>query len=416
MKDNVSKPVVAVKPPLNKAEFIALMAALMAINALAIDIMLPALPAMGEALNVASSNKRQWVIGAYVLGFGITQLVVGPLSDRFGRKVPLLAGVALYIVAAFSAIEATSFETLLFMRFVQGVGASGTRVITMSVIRDLYQGSAMAEITSLVFMVFMVVPILAPNIGQLILLKGSWFYIFGFMGALASVLLVWAILRLPETLHPEYRRPFSFSAVTQGFGVVFGNRVALFYGLTGMFVLGGLFGFITSAQQIYVDLYGLWALFPVAISSTAAVMSFSSFVNSKIVSRFGMRAVTSVALFAYVFFAVVLLIASGFGLPPLWLLFICITGIMCCFGWVGSNTNALSMEPLGEVAGTASSVFGFMQTAGSALLGSFIGQSFDGTVRPLAMGYLIFGLLALGCMWIASGGKLFGRDKYGSAP
>ncbi len=411
MKDNVSKPILAVKPLLGKTEFIALMAALMAINALAIDIMLPALPAMGAALNVASANQRQWVIGTYILGFGIAQLIVGPLSDRFGRKMPLLIGVGLYIVAAFSAIEATSFEMLLFMRFVQGIGASGTRVITVSIIRDLYQGDAMAEITSLVFMVFMVVPIVAPNVGQLILLKGSWFYIFGFMGALATVLLVWASLRLRETLHADYRRPFSLSAVTQGFAVVFGNRTALFYGLTAMFVLGGLFGFITSAQQIYVDLYGLGALFPVAFASTAAVMSLSSFINSKIVSRFGMRAVTSVALFAYVFFALVLLVASGFGLPPLWLLFICITGIMCCFGWVGSNTNALSMEPLSAVAGTASSVFGFMQTAGSALLGSFVGQSFDGTVRPLAIGYLVFGLCALGCMWIASDGKLFARSQ-----
>lgn len=348
------------------------------------------------------------MIGSYVFGFGLAQIIVGPLSDRFGRKAPLLIGILFYILAAFSAVGVESFQTLLIMRFVQGLGAAGTRVITVSIIRDLYQGNAMAEITSLVFMV---VPILAPNIGQLILLRGEWYYIFAFMGFIATLLWGWAYFRLRETLHPEYRRPFSLSAITQGFKLVFTNRAALFYGLAGMFVLGGLFGFITSAQQIYVDLYGLGVFFPLVFASTAAIMSLSSFINSRIVSRFGMLPVSSFAIIAYVTFALVLLLASQFGQPPFWLLFVCITGLMCCFGWAGSNTNALSMQPLGAVAGTAASVFGFMQTAGSALLGSFIGQSFDGTVRPLALGYVILGALALGCIYIASNGKLFANEK-----
>jgi DHA1 family bicyclomycin/chloramphenicol resistance-like MFS transporter len=240
---------------LSRTEFIALMAAMMALNALAIDVMLPALPYMGEALGVGSDNERQFVIGAYMLGFGLAQLAFGPLSDRFGRRAPLLIGLVVYVICAFAATFAPNFAALLALRFVQGLGAAGTRVIATSVVRDCFSGRQMAEVMSLTFMVFMAVPIIAPGIGQILLLSGPWQTIFLFMGGLATVFSLWAFFRLPETLDPENRRPLTAASVLQGFHIVFTNRSAIFYGLAGMFLFGALFGFISSSQQVYVDLW-----------------------------------------------------------------------------------------------------------------------------------------------------------------
>lgn len=396
---------------ISRVEFIALVAALMALNALAIDIMLPALPYMGEALGVANENERQFVIAAYMLGFGAAQLVFGPLSDRFGRRGPLLIGLAIYVACAFAAIFAPNFAVLLGLRFVQGLGAAGTRVIANSAVRDRFSGRAMAEVMSLIFMVFMAIPVLAPGIGQILLLTGPWHAIFIFMGGLATVFSLWAFLRLPETLDPAKRRPLTIAAVTEGFRLVFTNRMALSYGLAGMFLFGALFGFISTSQQIYVEIYGLGVYFPVAFAAVAVLMAISSFLNSRIVRRLGMRRLSHFAVLVIVGVSAIWLTLSLLGFMPLWLFFPLLATIMFMFGWAASNMNSLSMEPLGAVAGTASSVFGFIQTVGGALLGSFIGQQFDGTVVPVAAGYLVMGALALACILIAENGKLFGVGK-----
>lgn len=393
---------------LSRPEFIALMAALMALNALAIDVMLPALPYMGEALGIASENERQFVVSAYMLGMGIAQLAFGPLSDRFGRRAPLLIGIAVYIGAAFAAAFAPTFAILLALRFTQGVGAAGTRVIATSIVRDMYSGRAMAEVMSLTFMVFMAIPIVAPGIGQLLLLTGPWNYIFLFMAGLASIFGLWGFFRLPETLAIGNRRPLTFKAVTDGFRIVFTNRVAFSYGLAGMFLFAALFGFISSAQQVYVDIYGLGVYFPVAFAAMAALMAVSSFTNSRIVARFGMRRLSHLAMLVYTGVAAVWLTLSVLGFMPLWLFFPLLAIIMFSFGWAASNMNSLSMEPLGAVAGTASSVFGFIQTVGGALIGSFIGQQFNGTVVPVAAGYFTMGVLTLICVLVAENGRLFG--------
>jgi DHA1 family bicyclomycin/chloramphenicol resistance-like MFS transporter len=393
---------------LSRPEFIALMAALMALNALAIDVMLPALPYMGEALGIASENERQFVITAYMLGMGIAQLAFGPLSDRFGRRAPLFIGIAVYVAAAFSAAFAPSFAILLALRFTQGVGAAGTRVIATSIVRDMFSGRAMAEVMSLTFMVFMAIPIVAPGIGQLLLLTGPWQYIFLFMAGLATIFGLWGFFRLPETLAIGNRRPLTFTAVTDGFRIVFTNRVAFSNGLAGMFLFAALFGFISSAQQVYVDIYGLGVYFPVAFAAMAALMSVSSFTNSRIVARFGMRRLSHLAMLVYTGVAAIWLGLSIAGFMPLWLFFPLLAIIMFAFGWAASNMNSLSMEPLGAVAGTASSVFGFIQTVGGALIGSFIGQQFNGTVVPVAAGYLTMGVLTLICVLVAENGRLFG--------
>ncbi len=399
---------------LSRPEFIALVAALMALNALAIDVMLPALPYMGQALGISSENERQFVISSYMLGMGIAVLGFGPLTDRFGRRAPLLVGIGLYIIAALAAVFAPNFAILLALRFIQGMGAASVRVIATAVVRDRYSGREMAEVMSLTFMVFMAIPIVAPGIGQVILLVGDWHNIFIFMGLLAAAFWLWTFFRLPETLPIDQRRPLSFGAVVKGFVIVFTNRVAFAYGLAGTFLFGALFGFISSSQQIYVDIYGLGVYFPVAFAAMAGLMAVSSFTNSRIVGRFGMRRISHGAMLTYTLFSAIWVAFALSGFLPLWLFFSLLAIIMFCFGWSASNMNSLSMEPLGEVAGTAAAVFGFIQTVGGALIGSYIGQLFDGTTVPVATGYLSMGALALICILVAEKGRLFGRGEENS--
>jgi MFS transporter, DHA1 family, multidrug resistance protein len=393
---------------LSRPEFIALIAALMALNALAVDVMLPALPYMGEALGIVSENERQYVVSSYMLGMGIAVLAFGPLSDRYGRRAPLLAGIAIYIMAAIAAIWAPTFGALLALRFVQGMGAASVRVIATSVVRDRYSGREMAEVMSLTFMVFMAIPIVAPSIGQVLLLTGPWQTIFLFMGALAAAFWAWTYFRMPETLPIDKRRPMSVSGIANSFKLVFTNRAAFAYGLAGMFLFGALFGFISSSQQIYVDIYGLGVYFPVAFAAMAGLMAVSSFTNSRIVRRFGMRRLSHGAIICFAVVSGIWLVLALSGFMPLWLFFSLFAIIMFSFGWASSNLNSLSMEPLGNVAGTASSVFGFVQTVGGALIGSYIGQHFNGTTVPAAAGYFSMGVLALVCVLVAEKGRLFG--------
>jgi DHA1 family bicyclomycin/chloramphenicol resistance-like MFS transporter len=395
----------------SRLEFIGLAAALMALNALAIDVMLPALPYMGEALGVTDENERQLVVSAYMIGFGSAQLVFGPITDRFGRRAPLFFGLAIYLVCAFLATFAPTFAILLLLRFVQGLGAAATRVIATSVVRDRFHGRDMAEVMSLTFMIFMAIPIIAPGIGQLILLTGPWHYIFLFMSGLALVITLWAWFRLPETLHPEYRRALSFGVIIDGFRMVFTNRSAFFYGLAGTFLFGGMFGFIVSTQQIFVGIYGLGALFPLAFAGVAGLMAVSSFLNSRFVKRFGMRRLSHGATFVYLCCVTTLLILALTGTVPFWAFYGLLLVQQFSFGFIASNMNSLSMEPLGAVAGTAAAVFGFMQTVGGAILGTFIGQQFNGTLVPNATGFVIMGLLVLSCALIAERGRLFGVGK-----
>lgn len=393
---------------LSRPEFIALMAALMALNALAIDVMLPALPYMGEALGVTSENERQFVITAFMIGMGTAQLVFGPLSDRFGRRAPLLAGMGIYVIAAFIAVFAPNFTTLLVLRFIQGLGAASVRVIVTSAVRDRYAGREMAEVMSLTFMVFMAVPIIAPGIGQVLLLTGPWQTIFIFMALLASASWLWTFFRLPETLPLDKRRPLTFKGIIEGFRIVFTNRMAISYGLAGTFLFGALFGFISSSQQIYVDIYGLGEYFPVAFAAMAGLMSVSSFTNSRIVRRYGMRRLSHGAMLCFTGFSIVWLGFALVGFLPLWLFFSLLAVIMFSFGWAASNMNSLSMEPLGAVAGSASAVFGFIQTVGGAVIGGYIGQLFNNTTIPVAVGYAGMGILSLIFILIAENGRLFG--------
>ncbi|PSJ59677.1 multidrug effflux MFS transporter [Pseudaminobacter soli (ex Li et al. 2025)] len=393
---------------IGKVEFIAMMAMLMALNALAIDMMLPGLQQIGASLGVENENHRQYVISAYLLGFAFAQLAYGPLADRFGRRPPLLFGICIYVLAAGAAMFVPSFGALLAMRFVHGIGSAATRVISVSIIRDVFGGRRMAEVMSLVMMVFMIVPVIAPGIGQVVMIFGEWHLIFGFMAVMAILAGIWIWVRLPETLDPADKRPFTPMTILRGFGIVLGNRVALCYTLASSIVFGALFGFINSAQQIYVGIYDLGTMFPVVFAGVAMFMALSSFLNSRLVGRFGMRRLSHGALIgfmtvSFVWFTLSLML--GYLPFPLFLVLFALA--MFQFGLIGSNFNALAMEPLGHVAGTASSVLGFMGTACGGAIGALIGQSFDGTTTPLAVGYFTVSVVGLVFVLIAEKGQLF---------
>lgn len=392
---------------MGRAEFIALMAMLMAMNALAIDIMLPGLQEIGASLGVESENHRQYVISAYLMGFAFAQIVYGPLSDRFGRRMPMIVGLVITILAALACALSPTFETLLLMRFIHGVGSAATRVITVSIIRDVYGGRQMAEVMSLVMMIFMIVPVIAPGAGQVIMLFGEWHMIFLFMAVISLAITVWMGLRLPETLDPADTRPFTAGSVLQGFGIVLSDRVALCYTLASAFIFGALFGFINSAQQIYVGIYELGVWFPVVFAAVAAFMALSSYLNARLVGHFGMRRLSHGALIGFIIVSGIwfVLSLSGTIAFPLFLLLFAVA--MFQFGLIGANFNALAMEPLGHVAGTASSVLGFMGTAGGGLIGALVGQAFDGTTTPLAAGFLGVSVVSLIFVTIAEKGKLF---------
>ena len=394
---------------LSRVEFIILVAGLMALNALAIDVMLPALPYMGEALGVTNENERQLVVSAYMIGFGAAQLAFGPITDRFGRRAPLFVGIILYVICALLAVFAPTFAILLGLRFCQGLGAASTRVIAMSVIRDRYSGREMASVMSLAFMVFMAIPIVAPGIGQLILSAGgSWHFIFLLMAGLATAIGLWAWFRLPETLHPEYRRELKLSVILDGFRAVFTNRAAFFYGLCGMLFFSAMFAFIICTQQIFVGIYGLGPYFPIAFASVAALMAVANFLNSRVVKRFGMRRISHLATLLYIAAGGTILTLALMGPVNFWVYYVLLISLQFVFAWATSNMNSLSMEPLGAVAGTAAAVFGFMQTVGGALIGTFIGQQFNGTLVPNSLAYVVMGVLVLCCVLIAERGRLFG--------
>ncbi|EIM72957.1 Bcr/CflA subfamily drug resistance transporter [Nitratireductor aquibiodomus RA22] len=392
---------------LGRAEFIALAAALMSLNALAIDIMLPALQQIGAELGVDDENARQYIVTAYLAGLGGGQLIFGPISDRFGRRAPLFIGLALYVSAALIAAISPSFAVILALRFLQGIGAATTRVIAVSAIRDVFGGRQMAEVLSMVMMVFMVIPVIAPSIGQLIMIFGDWSEIFIAMAVLAIVFGTWAAIRLPETLAPENRRELTFSSITKGFAFVLTNRIALCYTLATTSIFGSLFGFISSAQQIYTDTFDLADWFPILFAIGAGLMAISSFTNSRLVGRIGMRRLSHTALVGFTAVSLLWLVLALVGYMPFGLFFVLFSVAMFQFGWVGANFNSIAMEPLGHVAGTAAATQGFLTTLGGGLIGAIVGQAFDGSTVPLAAGYFLTGLVAIALVLIGERGRMF---------
>ena len=394
---------------LGMREFVALMAALMAMTALSIDAMLPALPAIGEDLAVRAANDRQWVISAFMFGFGLAQIVHGPLSDRFGRRPVLLITLALGIACNLAAALAPSFTLLLVARAAAGVATASSRVLTVSIVRDRVAGNEMARVMSLISIVFMVVPIAAPNIGQFILLIAPWRWIFGVLAGAGVILFAWTAVRLPETLNPADRLPLSFARAGKAFSFVLTHRTALGYTVAVMLLQGGMVGFLLSVQQILEVEFEALAWFGLVFASIAVPMALSSLFNSRMVTGYGARAISHRAIIGYTILAVLHLAVALSGLETLWSFVLLQAAMMCCFSLAGSNFSAIAMEEMGQVAGTASSVQGFIQSVFGTLIGVGIGQAFNGTTVPLYSGFALCGVGAITAVAVAERGRLFAR-------
>ena len=390
-------------------EFVIMVAGLMSLNAFAIDIMLPALGAIAADLGVQNPNDRQLVVVAYVLGFGAPQLVFGPIADRFGRRPTLFIGLVGYVLTAVACVFTYRFDLLLLARFAQGVFAAGCRVVAVAVVRDAAAGPSMARIMSLVMTVFMVVPILAPGVGQLILFVGPWQWCFGALAAAGVVMFVWAAMRLKESTEANQRNRQTLWQRVATYGEVVRHPVSIGYMLAGGCVFGSLFGFLSMSEQLFRDVFQQGDTFALWFAGVALAMSFANLANSRLVLDFGTRALSHGALFAFV-----AVTSVGLGLTMLFgdrlsIFYPTLVLAFMCFGLVGANFNAIAMEPMGRIAGTGSAAFGFVTTTGSGLLGGIIGRAYDGTTIPLLVGYCILGVAAIGIVFITERGRLFER-------
>jgi len=389
------------------AEFVCLIAVMMAMNALAIDAMLPALPHIGEDLGVVNENTRQWVITAYLLGFGGAQLFYGPLADRFGRRPILFIGIGLYVGFSILAAFAHSFEWLILSRIGMGLGSAATRVLAVSIVRDRYSGRTMARVMSLSFLVFLGVPILAPTVGQLIMLVAPWRWIFGFFALFGGSFLLWAALRLPETLHPEDRMPINVQRIAGAFGQALSSRIGMGYTLAMTAISGALFAFINSSQQIFFDVFKSPGLFTTVFAMVAGGIALASVLNSRMVEKLGSRLIAHTALFGFIGFSLLHAAIAYAGHDSLWVFAALQACKMFCFGFIAGNFGSMAMEPMGHIAGTAASAQGFISTIGGALLGFWIGQHFDGTTVPMTVGFAALGVVALLLVLVAEKGRLF---------
>ena len=403
-KDGVRRP--------GTRETVALLAGLMALNAFAIDAMIPALPAIGEALAVAQENQRQLVVVAYMFGFGSTQLIWGPLADRFGRKPILAVGIGLYAAFALLCAIAGSFELLIAGRFLQGAAAAVTRVLVVAMVRDLFEGEAMARVMSLVFMVFMVVPVLAPSIGQGILLFAPWPAIFLVLAAYGLAMLAWSWLRLPETLHPEYRRSLAWRDIGAAAWATIREPQSRGYTLALTLTFGALTAYIASVQQIVFDAFHAPGAIGLVFAAVAAPMALASWANSKVVGRFGLRRVGHGGAVAFALVTALHAAIAAAGGETL-TVFIILQGLaMACFAFTSSNVGTLAMEHMGPIAGTASSVQGVVGTIGGATIGLMIGQAFDGTAQPFLWGTAACAGLSLAIILLTEPRRLFaGVDR-----
>jgi DHA1 family bicyclomycin/chloramphenicol resistance-like MFS transporter len=393
--------------PMGFPEFVIVIASIMALNPLATDMMLPALPDIRSAFHITAANRPQMVLSIFLVGFAAGQFVMGPLSDRFGRRPVLLSGMAVYCVASLLAIVAPSFENLLLARVLQGLGTAATRVIATSIVRDCYAGRRMASVMSLTMMVFIAVPVIAPSFGQAVMLLSQWRGIFVVLMIYGVLALAWSAFRMPETLPEDKRKSLAIREVLGAYRHTVTNRQTIGYALAAGGVSGSLFAFVFSAQQVFTEVYGLGYYFPLAFAAIALGVAIAGFLNSMFVGRLGMRVISHGALLGFVAVSGMMLAAARLQMLPLPLFMTLAALMMFFFGLIFANFTSLAMEPQGHIAGTASSLYGSITTLLGMAIGSAIGQAYDGTLLPFATGFFLCTLAALAVVLVVEKGRLF---------
>jgi DHA1 family bicyclomycin/chloramphenicol resistance-like MFS transporter len=397
---------------LGMGEFIALAAALAAVAAMSIDIILPALPAVGRAFGITDENDRQLVILVFTVTFGFCQLFYGPLSDRFGRKPLLVAGLALYIVGSTAAMFVSSFNGLLALRAVQGVGTAALQVVALAMVRDCFSGPSMGRVLTFIFTTFMIVPIIAPTIGQQIEFVATWKGIFAFNAIAAALILLWMTTRLKETLRVEDRRSLDFGSLVGAFREIVTHRVTAGYAVASTLTLVALFSYIVCVQQVYGELYGLGTLFPYAFGASSIGVAVAALFSARLVRRIGMRPVAHGALAIFTVSGLALFLLALAGNPPFWVTFGLLSTCMMAFGVLQGNISAIALEPMGHIAGTASSLVGVVTMTVANILAGVVGQAYDGTVVPLAFAFGFGGLAAAAAVFWTERGRVFHNTQH----
>lgn len=385
------------RKPLGFVEFISIMALMIALTALSIDAMLPALTEIGLDLGVSNANDTQLVISVIFLGTAMGQLVCGPLSDSYGRKPLVFFGITIFIIGSLLCIFSSEFSWMLWGRLLQGIGLGAPRVISTAIIRDLYQGREMARVMSYVMTIFILVPVLAPALGQLILFVASWRMIFTMLLIMGLLILFWFMIRQPETLPRKQRARFSAQQLKRSLNQVLRNPITLGYTITAGFVSGPFVAFLSSIQQILQQQYGLGTLFPLFFAGLSIAVGSASLLNARLVMRIGMRSMARRALITLCAVAATygMVALNSDGHPPLWSFMFFLATALFCTGILFGNLNALAMEPLGKIAGIGAAITASFATFISVPIGMFIGLSYNGTVLPLIAGFGICSLTAI---------------------
>ncbi|NMW32215.1 multidrug effflux MFS transporter [Altererythrobacter sp. RZ02] len=399
-------------PPLGERELIVLMALLMSLQAFGIDAMLPALGDIASGFG-AGGNDRQMVIGAYFLGAGIGAFFPGAFADKFGRRPVLFFGLTCYFVLSVACALATDFWTLIGFRLAQGLGAASLSVVPAAIVRDKVGGDRMARMMSLIMMIFLVVPIIAPGIGQLILLVASWRWIFGAMAVMSLIVGGWVWLRLPESLAPENAQDINVRTILVNMGTALTRRDSIGYVIGSALVFGSLFGFLNSSQQLIGESFGAGNYFALIFGAAVLGMVAANFTNSRIVERFGARRVSHTALIAFLLISCVQVWSSSRPDQTLWEFVPLLSLAMATMGFIGANFGSIAMQPFFHIAGAASSAQTSLRMITGAVLGSYIGNLYDGTALPLALAMLSCSILALIMVLFSERGKLFRRVNSG---
>ncbi|MBN4075001.1 MAG: Bcr/CflA family drug resistance efflux transporter [SAR86 cluster bacterium] len=374
--------------------FITLMAALMSLTAISIDAMMPALGQIGEDLNVKNPNDVQFIITSLLLGLAPGILFFGPFADSFGRKKAIYLGVSIFLCGCIASIFSTSFEIMLLGRLLQGFGTASCRVATICMIRDQFEGNAMARVMSFIMIIFILSPALAPSLGQVILLFAHWRAIFVVMFILGITSVIWLAFKQEETLKPENRHPFKIKPILRAVLETVNNRTSRGYTIASGVIFGAFVGYLNSAQQILQEQYALGEAFALVFGFLALALGIASFANSRWVYKYGMEKICHTSLLVMVgattIFLPISLLLNGH--PPLILLITYLFVAFFCCGLLFGNFNTMAMHPLGHIAGAASSVIGCLQTLLSASLGAIIGYLYDGTINPLIIGFFLLGI------------------------
>lgn len=389
----------ATTKPLSQGEFVALIAALFATIALSIDAMLPALPEIAASLSPDAPNRAQLVITSFVFGMGLGTLFAGPLADAFGRKPVIMAGSLLFVCAAVACYFAETLEVLLIARVVQGFGAAAPRTVSMALMRDLYKGREMAKIMSFVMMVFMVVPAVAPLMGQAVIAVSGWHAIFLVYIAFTGITMLWMGLRQPETLQPANRRPLALGALVAATQELFSHRIVAISIVAQMLTQACLFATLSSMQGIFEQRFDRAESFPTWFAVIAICSAIGSVINARVVMRLGMRTVVVATYGGILALTLAMLLLISTQLMPEALAFpahvLWSVALFAMMSLTMGNLNALAMEPVGHIAGLAASVTSALATVGSVVLAVPVGLAFNGTQIPLMLGVAAFSGLSL---------------------